>query len=140
MNETNFSSSPADVPWPTSEERARVPDTSMLPGIEHAPVAAAGVLNDAVHGAHAAIDRVADSVAPTVQSIAEGAAAAEEALQAKSDELSALRDEWVDRLRTTVRGNPLLAVAGAVALGLVVARVVGGRSDRRRRRPESAAT
>ena len=132
MNETSISSNPADVPWPNSEERARVPDTSMLAGIEHAPVAAAGRLNDAVGGAHATIDRLADGVAPAVQRIAEGAAAAEEALQAKADDLSALRDEWVDRVRTAVRGHPLLAVAGAVALGLVVARVAGGgRSDRR---------
>lgn len=131
MNETKLSPSPADVPWPTSEERARVPDTSMLPDSEQAPPAAVGMLKDAVQGAHATIDRLADSAAPAVQRMGESAAAAEDALHAKADELSALRDEWVDRVRTTVRANPLLAVAGAVALGLVLARITSvGRADR----------
>ncbi|WP_425259347.1 hypothetical protein ACPOLB_00640 [Rubrivivax sp. RP6-9] len=40
MNESFQTAARSDVPWPTSAERARVPDTSMLPDAER-PAAAA---------------------------------------------------------------------------------------------------
>ncbi len=87
MNETTLPKPSADVPWPTSDERARVPDTSMLPGAERCPPAT------------------------------------EAALSAKADSLREARDARVEALRTTVRDNPLVAVATALALGAVIARV-----------------
>lgn len=115
--------SASDVPWPTSDPRVRVPDTSLLPGSEKAPPASAGLLKHAVQGAHDTIDRLADRAAPAVQQLADGVAAAEEALRARSSQLRHTRDEWVEGARTTVRGNPLASVAAALALGVVIARL-----------------
>jgi hypothetical protein len=100
-----------------------VPDTSMLPGSEKAPPAAIGVLNDAVQGAHDTIDRLADRAAPAVRQLGESVAAVGETLQAKTDQLREKRDVWVEGARGTVRRNPLAAVAAALALGAVIARI-----------------
>jgi hypothetical protein len=87
----------SSVPWQTSDQRVRVPDTSMLPGTESTPSAA--------------------------RRLGERVAAAEDAMHVKTDQLRDIRDEWVDGARTTVRSSPLLAVAAALALGAVFARI-----------------
>jgi hypothetical protein len=123
MNETTHTDGASDVPWPTSDHRGRVPDTSMLPGSEKSAPAVVGVLNSAVRGAHDTIDRIADSVAPAAQQLGERVSAAGDAFHAKTDLLRDTRDEWVESVRTTVRGNPLASIAAAVALGAVIARI-----------------
>lgn len=123
MNETIHPDSPPDGPWPTNDHRMRVPDSSMLPGSEKVPPAAVGLLTHAVRGAHDTIDRLADSAAPVVRQLGDSVAAAEGVLHAKTDQLRDTRDAWVDGARATVRGNPLLIVAAAFALGAVVARI-----------------
>lgn len=123
MNETIHPDSASDVRWPTGDPRVRAPDTSMLPGSEKAPPAAVVLLKNAVQGAHDTIDRLADVAAPAAQQLGESVSAAEEALHAKTDQLRDLRDEWVESLRTTVRDNPLVSVAAALALGVVIARI-----------------
>ncbi|MDP1692042.1 MAG: hypothetical protein Q8L49_08870 [Burkholderiaceae bacterium] len=136
MNETNNPASASDVPWPTSDNRVRAPDTSMLPrsekatpaavgllGSEKAAPAAVGLLKSAAQGAHATIDRFADSAEPAVRQLGESVAAAGETLHAKTDQLRDTGDAWVESVRTTVRGNPLTSVAAAFALGAVIARI-----------------
>lgn len=123
MNETANQDSASDGPWPTGDHRVRVPNTSMLPGSEKAPPAVVGLMRDAVHGAHQTIDRLADTAAPTVRHLGESVAAAEESLHAKVDQLHETRDEWVEGARSTVRKNPLACIAGALALGVVIARI-----------------
>lgn len=123
MNETLHPDSSSDVPWPTTDHRVRVPDTSMLPGSEKAPPAAVGMLKLAVQGAHDTIDRVADSAAPAVRQLGDSVAAAEEALHAKTDQLRDTGDAWVESMRTTVRSKPLVSVAAAFALGALIARI-----------------
>ena len=127
MNETIHPDSLSDVPWPTSGERTRVPDTSMLPGTEKAPPPAVGVLKHAVQGAHDTIDCLAESAAPAVQKLGESVSAAEEALRAKADQLRETRDAWAEGLRSTVRDNPLAAVAATLAVGAVVSRLIRSR-------------
>lgn len=122
MNDTTANDL-SSVPWQTSDQRVRVPDTSMLPGSESTPSALGKLLNQGVHGAHDAVDRLADSAAPAVRQLGERVAAAEEALSDKTDQLRDIRDEWVASARTTVRGSPLVAVAAALALGAVFARI-----------------
>lgn len=85
MIEIKPSDSTPDKPWPDSDQRLRVADTSMLPGSEKAPAPAVDLLNHAVRGAHNSIDRLAESVAPTVQRLGEGVSAAEDALHAKTE-------------------------------------------------------
>ena len=123
MNENTHSDGASDVPWPTSDHRVRVPDTSMLPGSEKAAPALVGLLNHAGQGAYETIDRLADSAAPAAQQLGERVSAAGNALHAKTDQLRDTRDEWVESVRTTVRRNPLASIAAAIALGAVIARI-----------------
>ena len=124
MNETILpADNLSDVPWPTSDVRVPVPDTSMLSGSEKAPPAAVGLLKSAVQGAHDTIDRLAESAAPAVRRWGDGAADAEVALHERADQLREVRDAWAETVRTTVRDNPLAAVVAALALGVVIARL-----------------
>jgi hypothetical protein len=95
----------------------------MLPASEKSAPAVVDILNSAVQGAHDTIDHIADSVAPAAQQLGERVSAAGDAMHAKTDQLRGTRDEWVESLRTTVRGNPLASMAAAVALGAVIARI-----------------
>jgi hypothetical protein len=95
MNDPINAASPHDVPWPTSDERLRVPDTSMLHGPE---TAAAQAIT--------ALERARDL--PVAEQPAAPAGAA--------------RDGWVD-LREAVRKHPLITLAAALAFGAVVARM-----------------
>lgn len=123
MNDTPHTDSKSDGPLPASDHRMPVPATSMLPGSEKAPTAAVNLLNHAVQRAHAAVDQVADRAAPIARQMGEQASAAADAVHAKTAQLGATRDEWAESLRATVRSNPLVAVAAAVALGAVIARL-----------------
>jgi ElaB/YqjD/DUF883 family membrane-anchored ribosome-binding protein len=123
MNQTTHPEATSDVPWPTSGQRMRVPDTSLLPGSETAPPAAVGVLKDAVQGAHDTIDRLADRAEPAVRQLGESVAAAGETLHAKTHQLRETRDAWVEDARSTVRARPLVCIAAAFALGAVIARL-----------------
>ena len=124
MNETINQDSASDTPWSASDHAVRVPNTSMLPGSEKAPPATVGLLRNAVQGAHATIDRLAETAAPAVRHLGESVAAAAETLDAKTGQLRNTRDEWVDGARNTVRANPLAAIAAAVTLGVLIARVI----------------
>ena len=124
MNEFNNPASASDVPWPTHGHRVLVPDTSLLPGSENAAPAAVGVLKQVVQGAHQTIDRLADSAAPAVRQLGESVAAAGETLHAKTGQLREKRDEWAEGMRSTVRSKPLVSVAAALALGVVISRIV----------------
>jgi hypothetical protein len=123
MNETIHPDRASDPLWPIGDRGVRVPDTSMLPGSEKAPPAAVGLLKNAVLASHETIDRLADRAAPAVRQLGESVAAAGETLHAKTDQLREKRDEWADGMRSTVRSNPLAAVAAALALGAVIARI-----------------
>ena len=124
MNDIVRPDGAADVPWPTSNERMRVPDTSMLPGSELTPPAAVGALKSAVRGAHEGLDRFAERAEPAVRQMSDSVAAAEEAVRAKAVQLRQTGDAWTESLRCTVRDNPLVAVAAAVALGAVLSRLM----------------
>lgn len=123
MKETNYPASASDVRWPSSDHLVQAPGTSMRPGSEQAASAAVGDLESGAQGAHDIIDRLADRAEPAVRQLGESVSAAEKTLHAKTDQLRDTRDEWIEGARTTVRGNPLVSVAAALALGAVFARV-----------------
>ncbi|HLL13272.1 MAG TPA: hypothetical protein VK439_11340 [Rubrivivax sp.] len=81
------------------------------------------VLTRVVQGAHNAIDKLADTVAPHVQRLEQGVGTASESLHLRADHAREVGDEWAESLRSTVRENPLAAVATALAVGLLVARL-----------------
>jgi len=123
MNEIIHPDSPSDRLWPVGNPLVRVPDTSMSPGSEKAPPAAVGLLKTAVQGAHDTLDRLADSAAPAVRQLGDSVAAAGATLQAKTGQLREKREEWAEGVRGRVRSRPLAAVAVALAIGAVIARV-----------------
>lgn len=65
-----------------------------------------------VKGAHDTVDRLAESAAPHVERLQQGA-----------EKLKHTGDEWSESLRTTVRANPLAALATALAVGVVFAKL-----------------
>jgi ElaB/YqjD/DUF883 family membrane-anchored ribosome-binding protein len=100
-----------------------VANTSMRPEPPKPAPAVVDLMQRAVQGAHQTIDRLADKAAPAVQKLGAGMADAGDALQAKSDQLVDTRDEWAESLRSTVRAHPLMALAAALAIGALVARI-----------------
>ena len=123
MNENIKPSTSTTPAWRDDGRPTPVPNTSMLPGAEKAPAAADQMMKRAVEGAHATVDRLADSAAPAVRQLGEGLSSAQAALQAGTDQFRQTRDEWAESLRGTVRRNPLASVATALALGALVARI-----------------
>ena len=113
----------ADVPWPTSSQRMPAPDHSALPGNESTAPGATGMLKNAVQGAHDTLDRLADRAAPAVQRMGDSVNSAEAALRDKTSQLREKGDEWVDGTRGSIRNHPLTAVAIALAVGALVARM-----------------
>jgi hypothetical protein len=124
MSETIQPNGVPEVPWPTHRDRARAPETSMSPGTNGiTPAVAVDSLNRVVQGAHDAVDRFAEVAAPKVRQLGEGASSAETALRAGAEQLGRARGEWTESFRATVRSRPLTAMAAALVLGAVMARI-----------------
>lgn len=81
------------------------------------------ILSRVVKGAHEAIDRLAETAAPAVYKLEDTVGTANVSMRSRADQAREVGDEWADSLRTTVRDNPLAAVAAAVALGVLIARL-----------------
>lgn len=81
------------------------------------------MLNKVVEKAHATIDRLAETAAPHVQRLSEGASSASNVLHDRAGQARELSDEWTQSLRSTVRENPLATVAAALALGVIIAKL-----------------
>jgi len=81
------------------------------------------LLGRVVEGAHQAIDRLADSAAPHVQRLQQGVADAGDALHERAGQAREMGDEWAESLRCTVREHPLAAVATALVVGVLIARL-----------------
>lgn len=103
------------------------PSTSATPQVPGAgPASGRGsgdLLDRVVDGAHQAIDRLADSAAPHVQRLQKGVADASDTLHDKAGQAREMGDEWAESLRCTVRENPLAAVATALVVGVLIARL-----------------
>ena len=81
------------------------------------------MLHNVAQGAHQTIDRLTEQVTPQLQRLQDNMASATESLDERADQLRLMSDEWIATLRSTVRENPLGALAAALALGMLVARV-----------------
>lgn len=77
-----------------------------------------------VQGAHDTIDRLADSASPQLQRLQDGMSSASDAVQTRAGALRATGDAWAESLRSTVRENPLAALAAAWAVGMLTARLI----------------
>jgi len=121
MNESTFSDNADVVPWPTDDLRMRLPESTVSSDSDKGGPQAVGMMKQAVEGAHATLDRLADSATPAVQQLGERVSAVEDALRAKAAQLRVTGDEWAESARTTVRAKPLWALAVAVTFGAVLA-------------------
>jgi len=110
-----------EVPWPTHRTPATEPPTSTV--FERAPQVADESLNRVVQGAHDAVDRFAEGAGPKVRQLGESVSRAETALSHRAAQLGQTGDAWAESVRGRVRSHPLTAIAAAVALGAVIARV-----------------
>lgn len=125
MNEIKTPYSPSDVASSVHDDDKWTPDTSKLvaskSGSDSTPTN--GLLKNAVQGAHATLDRLADGAAPVVQQLGDGVSAVEDALQTKTNQLRGARDALANSVRNTVRRHPLATIAGALTLGLMISRL-----------------
>ncbi len=81
------------------------------------------VLARVVQGAHHTIDRMAETAAPHVQRLQKSVSETGELLHERTDLAREVGDEWIDNLRGTVRDHPFAAVATALAVGVLIARI-----------------
>ena len=68
-------------------------------------------------GAHDCTDRLAAAAASAAQQLDERVSSAEDVREAKTGPLRDTRDDWVESVRTAVRGKPLAYKAAAVVPG-----------------------
>ena len=125
----------ADTPFPSSSpakaasSRGNGRTTDAAPGTS-APSATANteaqgdLLTRVVQGAHQTIDRLAETAAPHAQRLQERVASAGNLLHGRAEQAREVGGEWAETLRCTVRENPLAAVGTALALGVLVARLL----------------
>ncbi len=120
-----------ESPFPTSSASPATPATAAVNdaankadnAVDRGAAATQDVLNRVVQGAHNAIDRFAETAGPAVQRVQDGVHAAGDAISQKAHDARELGDEWTESLRTTVRDNPLTAIATALAVGVLIARL-----------------
>ena len=74
-------------------------------------------------GAHHTIDRLAETAGPQIERVEGAIAGAAVHLKDQARHAREKGDEWANDLRETVRRNPLSAVAAAIAVGALVARI-----------------
>lgn len=74
-------------------------------------------------GAHHTIDRLAATAGPHIEHMEAALAGATEHVKGQARHAREKGDEWADGLRATVRRNPLSAVAAALAIGALIARI-----------------
>jgi ElaB/YqjD/DUF883 family membrane-anchored ribosome-binding protein len=78
-------------------------------------------------GAHQAVDQAAASARPALEKLQESGSAARTVLAEKADAAAALSEDALDAVRGYVRDRPLTVLAGAIALGVVLAGVLRSR-------------
>ena len=102
----------------------RAPDPGPAAG-----AASSDLMRRVVQGAHATIDRLADTAAPAVSRLQDNVAGAGNKLHAGADHVREVGDEWAESLRSTVRENPITAIAVALAAGVLIAKLSSSSRD-----------
>lgn len=113
-------SSTPESSFPSSYGANAAPDSSNSTSPAGASHSGQDLLGRVVQGAHNTIDRLAETAEPHVQRIQEEVSSATDAVQSRASQLRETGDEWTESLRTTVRDNPLAALAAALAVGMLV--------------------
>lgn len=74
-------------------------------------------------GAHHTIDRIAESAGPQVDRLEQAASDAGVEVMAQARHWREMGADWTESVRGSVRRNPLMAVAAALAAGMLVGRI-----------------
>lgn len=85
--------------------------------------ATAEMMTRVVKGAHETIDHIAERATPTLEQLEQGLTQTGEVLHDKAEQWRTTGDEWAESLRGSVREHPLAALAAALAVGVVIARL-----------------
>lgn len=83
-----------------------------------------GSQSDVADTANSRLDRLSDTAHETVDRFSTAASQAAERLSAKSEELLAAKDELVETTRSYVKEHPIAAVGIALAVGMVLSRIL----------------
>jgi predicted RNA-binding Zn ribbon-like protein len=116
----------ASYPMPSAAPYLpRQSDVPGTPAMAQDPPASATaeMLTRVVKGAHETIDRLAEGAAPSLEQLEQGLAQTGEVLHGRAEQWRATGDEWAETLRGSVREHPLAALAAALAMGVVIARL-----------------
>lgn len=111
-----FSHTPPAPSSPPPLSSTPMPSSNALPQADD-------LMTRVVQGAHDTIDRLAERAAPQLAHLSDSLSSAGDAIQGKSDAWQATGTEWTESLRGSVRENPLAALAAALAVGVLVARL-----------------
>jgi ElaB/YqjD/DUF883 family membrane-anchored ribosome-binding protein len=129
--DTGKTAQPATNPFPTSGSHLDSPpglgsgsqSASMDSRDPFAANAGDEMLDRIVQVAHEAIDRLAGTAAPHVHRLQEQFGHVGETFNLQASDVRATGEEWAESVRDTVREHPLVAVATAVALGMLLTRL-----------------
>lgn len=113
MSESSYPSNPAQTP------RTDGPAES----VSNAAARQQPLTDRMTQGAHQTIDRLAETAAPHIERVEGALTDATEHVKDQARHVREKGDEWADDLRATVRRNPLSAVAIAMAIGALIARI-----------------
>ena len=75
-------------------------------------------------GAQQAAERLGEKAAYAKEQVKEGFEQASEALSAGMENLDALQEEWLAGMRGYVQAHPLVSVTAALAVGVLLARLM----------------
>lgn len=106
-------------PMPVRDDQPGTPATTQ----DGPRGATADLMTRVVKGAHETIDTMAEQAGPPLERLAQGLAQTGETLHDKADQFRATGDAWAESLRASVREHPLAALAAALAVGVVIARL-----------------
>jgi ElaB/YqjD/DUF883 family membrane-anchored ribosome-binding protein len=113
----------SDSPYTFPPAQAPRTGGPVEPGSNGAGVRQQALTDRMAQGAHHTIDRLAETAAPHVERLEEALSGAGVRLKNQAQRVRETGDEWADGLRTTVRRNPLTAVAAALAIGALISRI-----------------
>ncbi len=118
----------ANPSYPSPIAGQSLPDQNDLSGTplqsqDEQPSATAEMMSRVVKGAHETIDRMAERATPSLSQLEQGLAQTGDVLHGKAEQWRATGDELAESLRGSVREHPLAALAAALAVGVVIARL-----------------
>lgn len=79
------------------------------------------------HAAGAAVSRMASSAHEAVDKIADAATHAADSLDSKGQQMKALEERWLEKVREYVEHNPVQSLGIALASGFLLSRILSSR-------------